>query len=181
MCLAQQLFRSMPRYFLEVAYKGANYSGFQIQDNAVSIQAIVEKALEVFFREKITLTGSSRTDTGVNALQNYFHFDLERVIDAKRLYNINAILPGDIVLKNVFPVAPNAHCRFDALSREYRYYVHRYKDPFLADRAYFFPYTLDLSRLQAAAEIVLRHTDFTSFAKRNTQVKTFLCSIGESS
>ena len=170
----------MPRYFLEVTYKGANYSGFQIQENAGSIQEEVEKALGIFFRRKFELTGSSRTDTGVHAVQNFFHVDSEIIIEAKALYNINALLPGDIGLRNFYRVAPGAHCRFDAISREYRYYLYREKNPFLADRAWFYPYTLDRDKLAMAAGLVLEHTDFTAFAKRNTQVKTFLCSIQES-
>jgi len=170
----------MPRYFLEVAYKGTKYSGFQIQDNANSVQAEVEKALAVFFRQDLSLTGSSRTDAGVHALQNYFHFDLEHIIDPHKLYNINAILPRDIVLKSISPVGENAHCRFDATGREYRYYIYRKKDPFLDDRAYFFPYKLDKTQLEAAAGLILRYTDFTSFSKRNSQVKTFICQIRES-
>src|ERR1700759_1950458 len=161
----------MGRYFLEVAYKGTQYSGFQIQENAVSIQEEVEKALEVFFRRRVELTGSSRTDGGVHAVQNFFHFDYEGVIEDKVIYNINAILPPDIVLKGVYPVAADAHCRYDALSREYRYYIYRKKDPFLADRAWFYPYTLDRERLQEAAALILEYHDFTSFSKRNTQVK----------
>jgi tRNA pseudouridine38-40 synthase len=170
----------MPRYFLEVAYKGTNYSGFQIQANASSIQQEVEKALEVFLRQRPALTTSSRTDGGVHALQNFFHFDYEGVIDKRQLYNINALLPADIVLKDVRPVAPDAHCRFDAISREYRYYLYRSKDPFLNDRAWFYPYTLDLEKLAAAADSLKGCQDFTSFAKRNTQVKTFVCTLSES-
>jgi tRNA pseudouridine38-40 synthase len=170
----------MPRYFLELAYKGANYSGFQIQENATSIQQEVEKALGTFFRSPIELTGSSRTDGGVHALQNFFHFDYEGTIEKRNLYNINAILPPDIVLNNFYPVAPEAHCRFDATSREYRYYIYRVKNPFLADRAWFYPYTLDREKLKAAADLILSCQDFTSFAKRNSQVKTFVCSILDS-
>ncbi|MHA4812107.1 tRNA pseudouridine(38-40) synthase TruA [Flavitalea flava] len=170
----------MPRYFLEVAYKGTNYSGFQIQENAGSIQEQVEKALATFFRVKITLTGSSRTDTGVHAHQNFFHFDFEGEIAARSRYNVNAILPGDIVLKGFYRVDPSAHCRFDAMSREYRYYIYREKDPFVDDRAYYFPYTLDKDKLDAAAALILRYTDFTAFSKRNTQVKSYLCTIGHS-
>jgi tRNA pseudouridine38-40 synthase len=170
----------MPRYFLEVAYKGSNYSGFQIQDNAGSIQEEVEKALAIIFRQSVGLTGSSRTDTGVHALQNFFHFDFDKGIDAKYLYNINAILPADIVVKCIVSVGSGAHCRFDAISREYRYYIYREKDPFLADRAYFFPYTLDMEKLEAAASLVLGYSDFTAFAKRNTQAKTFLCAVQQS-
>jgi tRNA pseudouridine38-40 synthase len=168
------------RYFLEVAYKGTSYSGFQIQDNANSIQEEVEKALGVFYRVPFELTGSSRTDGGVHAFQNFFHFDTELIIERKALYNINAILPPDIVLKNAYPVADDAHCRFNATSREYRYYIYQEKNPFLADRAYFFPYTLNHEWMQAAAGLVRANEDFTSFAKRNSQVKTFLCSIMES-
>jgi len=171
----------MPRYFLEVAYKGTNYSGFQIQDNANSIQQEMERALAIYFRKSFALTGSSRTDGGVHALQNFFHFDFEGIIDPRVLYNINSLLPADIVLKNFHPVAPDAHCRFDAISREYRYYIYREKDPFLADRAYFFPYTLDRGKMEAAAALIPGYEDFTSFAKRNTQVKTFICSVSESS
>jgi tRNA pseudouridine38-40 synthase len=170
----------MPRYFLEVAYKGTNYSGFQIQDNAPSIQHRVEKALEIFLRQRLTLTSSSRTDAGVHAFQNFFHFDYEGVIDRRQLYNINAILPGDIVLKEVRPVAPEAHCRFDALSREYRYYLYGRKNPFLDDRAWFYPYTLDREKLAAAAALLMEYQDFTAFSKRNTQVKTFNCTLFES-
>jgi tRNA pseudouridine38-40 synthase len=171
----------MPRYFLEVAYKGNHYSGFQIQENANSIQQEVEKALGVFFRQRFMLTGSSRTDGGVHALQNYFHFDYEGVIEKRVIYNINAILPPDICIKGAYPVSSDAHCRFDALSREYRYYVYRKKNPFLTDRAYFFPYTLDREKLSAAAALVPQFREFASFAKRNSQAKTYDCTILHSS
>jgi tRNA pseudouridine38-40 synthase len=167
----------MPRTFLEVAYRGTHYSGFQIQDNASSIQQEVEKALEIVFRRSFTLTGSSRTDSGVHALQNYFHFDYEGLIDKRILYNINALLPPDIVLKDIRPVAPDAHCRYDALSREYRYYIYRTKNPFLADRAWFFPYTLDRDKLAAVAALIPQYEDFTTFSKRNTQAKTRFCAV----
>jgi tRNA pseudouridine38-40 synthase len=170
----------MPRTFLEVAYRGTHYSGFQIQDNASSIQQEVEKALEIVFRRSFTLTGSSRTDSGVHALQNYFHFDYEGLIDKRILYNINALLPPDIVLKEIRPVAPNAHCRYDALSREYRYYIYRTKNPFLADRAWFFPYTLDRDKLAAVAALIPQYEDFTTFSKRNTQAKTRFCTVLDS-
>src|SRR5580698_2111483 len=171
----------MPRYFLELAYKGNDYSGFQIQANANSIQQEVEKALGIFFRERLVLTGSSRTDGGVHALQNYFHFDYEGVIEKRVIYNINAILPADISIRSAIPVAPDAHCRFDALSREYRYYIYRKKNPFLTDRAHFFPYTLDRDKLSAAAALVPQFREFVSFAKRNSQAKTYDCTITQSS
>jgi tRNA pseudouridine38-40 synthase len=166
----------MPRYFIEVSYKGTNYSGFQAQLNANSVQAEIEKALEIFYKQKFELTGSSRTDAGVHALQNFFHFDTEMGIK-NGAYNLNAILPDDIVVKRIFKVADEAHCRFDAVSREYHYYIYQDKNPFLQDRACYVPYTIDLDLLQQAAKEIMSHTDFTSFSKRNTQVKSFLCTI----
>ena len=169
----------MPRYFIEVSYKGTNYSGFQVQRNANSVQAEVEKALKIFYREDFKLTGSSRTDAGVHAVQNFFHFDCEQAIKDQS-YHLNAILPKDIVIKRLFAVQPDSHCRFDAISREYTYYLYQQKDPFKEDRAYFFPYTLDLGLLNEAAGELLNVHDFTTFSKRNTQVKTTICNITQS-
>lgn len=168
------------RYFLEVAYKGTRYSGFQVQENANSVQEEVEKAFATLQKDAVTLTGSSRTDTGVHALQNYFHFDYEGIIHPQFVYKMNAILPDDITIKSIRQVKDDLHCRFDAISREYKYFIYRQKNPFLADRAYFYPYTLDIELLQQAAQIVMRYRDFQSFAKRNSQVKTFICDIQKS-
>jgi tRNA pseudouridine38-40 synthase len=167
----------MLRYFLEVSYKGTNYSGFQSQKNANSIQEEVEKAFAILHKEKAVLTGSSRTDAGVHALQNFFHFDFEKSLHPQLVYKINAILPEDIVVKSVRLVQPDAHCRFDAVSREYKYFVYRQKNPFLRDRAYYYPYKINIEKLQQAAAILTEYQDFTSFSKRNTQVKTFVCQI----
>lgn len=169
----------MPRYFIEVLYRGTAYSGFQVQKNANSVQSEVEKAMAVFYKKAFELTGSSRTDAGVHALQNYFHFDSELEINDDS-YHLNAILPPDITIKRVFRVKDDAHCRFDATDREYRYYIYQEKNPFLSDRAYFFPYPLNKELLNQAAQEVLRQEDFTSFSKRNTQVKTFSCRVHES-
>ena len=103
------------RYFLEVSYKGTSYSGFQSQKNANTIQAEVEKAFKILLKEEIQLTGSSRTDAGVHALQNYFHFDTKSELSSQLLYNLNAILPGDIAARNLLKVKDEAHCRFDAI------------------------------------------------------------------
>jgi tRNA pseudouridine38-40 synthase len=170
----------MPRYFLELSYKGTAYSGFQVQSNAGSIQEEVEKAFVIFFRKEVFMTGASRTDTGVHARQNFFHFDFEGPIEYEMVYRLNAILPGDICIRGIFPVPENAHCRFDAESREYRYYVYGEKDPFLADRAYFYPYPLNWRDLDTAASMIKEITDFISFSKRNSQVKHHRCSIFES-
>src|SRR4030095_10921763 len=119
-------------------------------------------------KEKIDLTGSSRTDAGVHALQNFFHFDFEGEINAHFAYKMNAILPGDIVVQKLIPVGAQAHCRFDAISREYKYFIYRHKDPFLEERAFYFPYKLNLGLMQEAAVMIRGYKDFTSFSKRNT-------------
>lgn len=168
------------RYFLELFYKGTRYSGFQTQQNANTVQDEVEKAFKILQREPVMLTGSSRTDAGVHALQNFFHFDFEGNIHPDFIYKMNAILPHDIVIKGLYPVQPEQHSRFDALSRLYHYYIYNTKNPFLEDRAYYFPYTIDSEKLQAAASVLKEYTDFTSFSKRNTQVKTFQCVIKQS-
>ena len=170
----------MPRYFIEVSYKGTRYSGFQSQKNANSIQAEVEKAFAVLQREAVVMTGSSRTDTGVHALQNFLHFDYEGNLHPQFVYKINAILPADIVVKSIREMGEEDHCRFDALSREYRYYIYRRKDPFLEDRAFFFPYKLNMAAMQEAAKVIMEYEDFTSFSRKRTQVKTFVCRIEES-
>ena len=168
------------RYFLEVAYKGSNYSGFQSQKNSNTIQAEIEKACKILLKKELELTGSSRTDAGVHAYQNYFHFDFESELSKDSLYNLNAILPDDITIKDLLKVNDKAHCRFDAISREYRYYIYQRKNPFLTDKAFYFPYRLNMADMQEAASIISEYSDFTSFSKRNTQVKSFLCQIQES-
>jgi len=169
------------RYFLELQYKGTDYSGFQVQKNAPNtVQEAVEKAFAILQKQAVTMTGSSRTDAGVHALQNFFHFDFDGEIHEHFRYKINAILPKDIVVKNLYQVSADAHCRFDAVARSYDYHIYRHKNPFLADRAYYYPYALNMEPLQEAAAVIKLYTDFTSFSKRNTQVKTFNCTITES-
>lgn len=167
----------MPRYFLELSYKGTAYSGFQVQDNANTIQSELEKALQTLFRQPFALTGSSRTDAGVHASQNFFHFDTDQSLLGKHIYNLNAILPADIAVLGLYPVPDTAHCRFDAVAREYRYFIYQHKDPFLTDRGWLYPYPLNQSALDRGAAIIQEYTDFTSFSKRNTQVNNFNCRI----
>ncbi len=168
------------RYFLEVSYKGTNYSGFQSQKNANTIQAEVQKALKILLKEELELTGSSRTDAGVHAYQNYFHFDVTKLLSKQLVYNLNAILPADIAINKFLQVNDDDHCRFDAITREYKYFIHQKKNPFLTDNAFYFPYKLNMDLMDEAAEIIKGYSDFTSFSKRNTQVKSFVCDIKES-
>lgn len=169
------------RYFLEVSYKGTRFSGFQVQANALTIQGELERAISVILRHNVTLTGASRTDAGVHALQNFFHFDVDTEFKTSYIYNINALLPLDIVVKNIFRVSDDAHCRFLANSRQYRYYITTGKDPFKTETAWYYPYSVDLNLMTEAANTLFNHTDYTAFSKRNTQVFTHNCTITESS
>lgn len=174
----------MPRYFIEVAYKGTAYAGFQKQANANTIQSEVEKALKIFYKSDMELTGSSRTDAGVHAKQNFFHFDEMGIPQRnfeKDIYHLNAILPADIVIKKAYEVAADMHCRFNAQFREYAYTIYQNKNPFLQDYAYFYPYKLKRDLLIAAAAIIKKQRQFHAFSKKNTQVKTFECLIYDSS
>jgi tRNA pseudouridine38-40 synthase len=170
----------MPRYFLELSYKGTNYSGFQVQENAKTVQWEMERALETLYRVPLSLTGSSRTDSGVHARQNFFHLDFDHQIRGKEIYNLNAILPADISATAYYAVDPDAHCRFGAEAREYKYFIYSQKNPFLDDRAWYYPFTINHQLLTEAAQLVAGHTDFIAFSKRNTQVNNFRCTIHQS-
>lgn len=170
----------MARYFLEVAYMGTHYSGFQVQDHHRTIQSELTRSLEVLFRAPFALTGSSRTDAGVHALQNFFHVDTELELTDKHVYNLNAILLPDVAVKSIRRMPDEAHCRFDAIASAYRYHIYRHKDPFLKDRGWLYPYPLNKALLDEAAGVLMDYRDFTSFSKRNTQVKTFQCTIERS-
>ena len=166
----------MPRYFIELSYRGTAYSGFQVQENAVTIQSEVEKAFATLHRQPVTLTGSSRTDAGVHALQNYFHFDADSV-HPQFVYKMNAILPPDIAIRSLHAVPEGAHSRFDAVSREYVYKIHRFKDPFLKGLSCYYPYQLNLELMQEAAALVRAQEHFFAFCKTNSQVKNYKCAI----
>ena len=169
----------MKRYFLELCYDGASFGGFQIQNNVDTIQGAVQAALKTLYREDIELTGASRTDAGVHALQNFFHFDTDIVITQKQVYNLNAILPNTIVIKAIYEVPPTTHCRFDATSRSYIYKLHTQKDPFLEGRSWYYPFPIDFNLLNQATQTLLNFTHYESFSKKNTSVNTFECSVSK--
>ena len=167
----------MKRYFLTVRYRGTNYAGFQVQENAPTIQGEIEKVMGIFLRRPVELTGSSRTDAGVHALMNCFHFDHDEDLHSDMLYNLNAMLSNDIVLTGLWLVPENAHCRFDAIGRRYGYYIHNIKDPFSGDRSWYMPYKMDPILLAKSAAMLIGKHDFTSFAKRNSQVNNHICTL----
>ncbi|HVD98405.1 MAG TPA: tRNA pseudouridine(38-40) synthase TruA [Cytophagaceae bacterium] len=165
------------RYFLDIAYKGTHYHGWQIQQNAHSVQQELENALQKILGQKIETLASGRTDTGVHAEQQIVHLDLEDEFTEQHVYKLNCVLPNDIAVKDFFPVTNQAHARFDATSRSYEYRITRMKNPFLIDNAYFYDRLLDLAKMNEAAVMLLNYHDFESFSKVHTDVKNFRCDI----
>lgn len=168
------------RYFIELAYNGKAYYGWQVQPDAVSVQEILEKALSMLLNDTITIVGAGRTDAGVHATQMFAHFDTEVTFEEENLaYRLNAFLPKDIVIYTVFRVHPEAHARFDAIERSYLYRISTQKDPFSIEQAYFFNPRLDIKAMNSACKILLNYNDFQCFSKSNTDVKTYNCTIKE--
>lgn len=168
----------MQRYFIYMAYDGAAYHGWQSQPNASSVQQTLEQALSTVLRQDISVTGAGRTDTGVHARLMVAHFDVEAAIDTMRLADkLNRLLPADISIYKVEPVSNEMHARFSAKSRRYEYYVTTAKSPFMRQyrcRLYRQP---DFALMNKAAGQLLRQTDFTSFSKLHTDVKTNICHV----
>ncbi|MES2386711.1 MAG: tRNA pseudouridine(38-40) synthase TruA [Bacteroidota bacterium] len=168
----------LTRYFIEFKYKGTAYSGWQIQKNADSVQAHLDKALSTLFGKTIETTGSSRTDTGVHALHQAAHFEAGPIKDfGICVYRLNALLPYDIAVLSVYPVKPAAHSRFDATHRRYEYHIIQHKNPFRQGLAWFHPKPLNVSAMQQAADLLLSHTDYQAFCKVHTDVNNYNCII----
>jgi tRNA pseudouridine38-40 synthase len=168
------------RYFIELAYNGRNYNGWQVQKNAPSVQETLNQGLVTVLNQPINVTGCGRTDTGVHARQFIAHFDFEYAVDTKLLMEkLNGFLPKDMVIHKIISVSPTAHARFDAISRTYRYYISVKKDPFLGELSYYHYGELDLDQMNRGASLLLVANDFTSFSKVGTQVKTNHCKVTE--
>ena len=165
------------RYFLQLAYRGTQYHGWQRQPNGLSVQEVLETALSTVLREPITLVGSGRTDAGVHAGQQFAHFDTERLLPSALIRSLNSLIPGAIAVYDCFPVRAGDHARYTAQFRLYQYQIIRQKDPFRDGLAYVFPLPLDVERMNEAAERLMYYTDFTSFSKVKTDVNTFNCRI----
>ena len=184
------------RYFIELAYDGTNYHGWQIQQNAVSVQELLNKALATILRQSVETTGCGRTDTGVHARKFFAHFDVIddsplTIDDSEKTENhglstidyglkvrgLNSLLPPDIGIKNIIPVHEDAHARFDATQRSYQYHIHFHKDPFLYGYSWMVRDVPDMVLMNQASAIIMEYTDFSCFSKSNTQVKTNNCKI----
>ncbi|WP_394996212.1 tRNA pseudouridine(38-40) synthase TruA [Emticicia sp.] len=167
------------RYLIECSYKGTAFHGWQIQLNAISVQEQIENALSVLLKQKVDISGSSRTDTGVHAFQQFAHFDIAAEISNvdKFTHSMNGILPQEIAIKQIMLVADDFHSRFEATHRQYLYRIIQEKNPFWYEMAYFIKANLDLDLMNNAGQILLQYTDFQCFSKVKTDVTTFDCKI----
>lgn len=169
----------MKRYFIRLAYNGSNYHGWQVQENAHTVQAEINEKLSLILGEQINVVGCGRTDTGVHARAFYAHFESEAVknslVDLR--YKLDRFLPLDIVIFDVFEVASDMHARFSAINRTYRYYINQVKDPFLNGQSYFYQGPIDVEKMKTASTYLLDYNDFTSFSKLHTQTNNNNCQI----
>ena len=167
------------RYFMRLGYRGAGFHGWQVQPHDPSVQQAIEEAMATLLRVPTPITGAGRTDAGVNARLMVAHFDTEQPIaDVQRLvHSLNALLPAEISIDSITPVHDDAHARFDATSRTYKYFVVPRKDPFRYPLSWKCPPGLDFELMNEAAARLLDYTDFTSFSKLHTDVKTNNCRV----
>ena len=168
------------RYFIFISYKGTSYHGWQLQPNSVTVQKILDNALSVVLSEDISTTGAGRTDTGVHALVFCAHFDSHSPDLAEKknlIFRLNRLLPGDISVNAVRRVLTDANARYSAVSRTYRYYISRIKDPFFNSSSWFLHGNIDIEVMNQACRILFNHSDFTSFSRLHSGSKTNICKI----
>ncbi len=167
------------RYFIQLAYNGKLYHGWQVQPNAVTVQEELQKGLSLLLREEIQVVGAGRTDTGVHARFFVAHFDVEKSIDQldKLCFRLNSFLSGSMVVHTIFRCENSFHARFSATSRTYNYFIAQTKSPFSSDFAYRHYTKLDIRKMNEAAQELLDYRDFTSFSRLHTDVKTNNCKV----
>jgi tRNA pseudouridine38-40 synthase len=165
------------RYFLQLSYHGKNYSGWQRQENAVSVQQILEENLSKIYASPIEIVGCGRTDAGVHAQDYFAHFDTEKNIPDSFLYRINSMLPDDIAIHDFFQVKPDLHARFDAKSRTYKYFIHFKKNPFLEEQSYLFNQQPDIEKMNHCIQQLFGEHDFSTFEKKGSDNKTSVCTL----
>ena len=168
----------MRRYLFEISFNGAEYHGWQIQDNAITIQQVIQESLSTLIDDLVNIVGCGRTDTGVHAKQFFFHVDLPEIKDIiKFTFQLNQILPQDISVLNGKPVNSDFHARFSAVSRTYKYNIIQHKDPFFQSISKYISYDLDVGIMNICCQKLLKYKDFTSFSKVHTDVNNFNCDI----
>lgn len=166
------------RYFIQFAYFGKAYHGWQNQPNAITVQQVLEEGLTMLLRTKIVTMGAGRTDAGVHAKDMFAHFDFKEIENPTDLaHRLNNYLPSDITVKSIVKVSDDAHARFDAVERTYEYWIVQEKNPFQIDTAHYIWASLDISGMNKAASILMEYEDFECFSKSHTDVKTYLCKL----
>lgn len=168
------------RYFIFISYKGTSYHGWQIQSNSVTVQKILDGALSTVLSEKIFTIGAGRTDTGVHAMVFCAHFDSisPDLSTLKNLiFRLNRYLPADISVNSIEKVLPDANSRYSAISRTYKYYISKIKDPFFDNSSWFLYRNIDIEVMNEACGLLFNHSDFTSFSKLHSNTKTNNCKI----
>lgn len=166
------------RYFIQLAYFGKAYHGWQNQPNAITVQQVLEEGLSMLLRSKIEVVGAGRTDAGVHAKDMFAHFDFKEIENPSDLANrLNNYLPSDIAIKSIIKVSNDAHARFDAIERTYEYWIVQEKNPFQIETANYIWSSLDVDAMNKAASILMEYEDFECFSKSHTDVKTYLCKL----
>ncbi|WP_185859335.1 tRNA pseudouridine(38-40) synthase TruA [Blattabacterium cuenoti] len=156
------------RFFIELAYNGKYFYGWQIQKKVSTVEGNLEYCLSKLLKKSINVIGAGRTDKGVHAKQMFAHFDYEGIISNKLIEKLNIFLPKSIKVLNVFPVKENIHARFNAIKRTYKYYLTRQKNPFFQDFSWYCFYPLNIHRMNIASKELMRYKDFSSFCKKKT-------------
>jgi len=174
----------MPRYFIQLAYNGTRFNGWQSQLNTPNtIQQVLEEKMTLILQDKIEVVGCGRTDTGVHARNYWAHFDSHQTALTENtehyIYKLNTVLPDDISVSSIRKVKDNAHARFDATERTYNYFLHQHKNPFIDNFSWYQYGEIDFELMNQASEMLLNTSDFTSFSKLNTQTKTNICYVSE--
>ncbi len=168
------------RYFIKLSYDGSEFSGWQLQPNALTVQECLETTLTTLLKERVQVVGAGRTDSKVNAIGYVAHFDYDKVIDTTAFgYKLNAILPRGIVIHSLGVVEDDLHARFSATRREYTYFLHRTKDPFIENHSYFCSWELDIDAMNEAAALLLGTHDFRCFEKAGSDNRTSICTVTE--
>ena len=166
------------RYFIKMSFNGRPFHGWQIQQNANSVQGELNSALKILLKQEIETTGCGRTDTGVHAKMFYVHFDFSEIKDLNEMiFRLNSILPDTIAIQSINFVEMSSHARFSAISRTYEYQIHRFKNHFVAEFSWYNSDSLSVEKLNAYEDLLKRSTDFSCFSKSNTQTLTNNCNI----
>ncbi len=170
--------RNMKRYFLQIAYNGKAYHGWQIQPDANTVQEVLNDRLsKILGHADLTTTGCGRTDTGVHASAYWLHFDCNEPLAFDFVHRLNSFLPGDIAAYRCEEVQPDQHARFDAVLREYSYFIHTRKDPFLIDKSWLCMYALNVDKMNIGASMLLGERDFSCFARSGAENKSSMCNV----